>query len=115
MNKAQLNYPVQEKKMLALVDAMEEWRHYLLGSEIRIFTDNSAMRYLQNSARPSLRQIRWLEKLEVYSPLKFSHIRGKTNTAADALSRSSTLQEEVIEVGRPPPPNWICLSWEIWQ
>ena len=46
--------------MLALIDAMEDWRHYLLGSEIHIFTDNSALRYLQNSARPSTRQVRWL-------------------------------------------------------
>ena len=37
----------------------------------------------------------------MYSPLKIAHIPGKTNTAADALSRSHTLQEEVIEVGRP--------------
>ena len=60
LNKAQKNYPVHEKEMLALVDALEDWRHYLLGSEIHIFTDNSALRYLQNSARPSSRQIRWL-------------------------------------------------------
>ena len=40
LNKAQLKYPVHEKKMLALVDALEDWRHYLLGSEIQIFTDN---------------------------------------------------------------------------
>ena len=98
LNKAQLNYHVHEKEMLALVDALEDWKHYLLGSEIHIFTDKSATRYLQNSARPSSRQIRWLEKRQVYSPLKIAHIHGKTNTAADALSRSPTLQEEVIEV-----------------
>ena len=85
--------------MLALVGALEDWRHYLLGSEIHFFTDNSALRYLQNSARPSSRQIRWLDKLQVYSPLKIAHIPGNTNTAADALSRSPTLQEEVIEIG----------------
>ena len=37
--------------MLALIDALEDWPHYLLDSEIHIFTDNSALRYLQNSAR----------------------------------------------------------------
>ena len=97
-----MNYAVHEKEMLILVDALEERRHYLLGSEIHIFTDNSALRCLQNSARPSSRQIRWVEKLQVYSPLKIAHFPGKTNTAADALSRSPTLQEEVTEVGRPP-------------
>ena len=87
--------------MLAFFDTLEEWRHYLFCSEIHIFTDNSALRYLQNSALPSSRQIRRLEKLSVCTPLKIGHIPGKTNTAADALSRSHTLQEEVIENGRP--------------
>ena len=88
--------------MLALVDALEDWRHYLLGSENHIFTDNSAPLYLQNSARPSSRKFRWLEKLQVYSHLKIAHIPGKTNTAEYALSRSPTLQEEIIKIGRPP-------------
>ena len=101
LNKAQLNYPVHEKEMLALIDALEDWRHYLLGAEIHIFTDNSALRYLQNTKQPSSRQVRWLEKLQLYSPLKIAHIPGKTNTSADALSRSPLLREEVIELGKP--------------
>ena len=81
--------------MLALIDALEDWRHYLLGSEIHIFTDNSALRYLQNSALPSTRQVRWLEKMQMFEPLKISHIPGKTNTAADACSRYPALQDAV--------------------
>ena len=100
--KAQLTYPVHEKEMLAIVDALEDWRHYLLGSEIHIFTDNSAPRHIQKPSRPSSRQIRWLEKHQVHSPLKIAHIPGKTNTAADAMSLSPTLQEEVLEICRPP-------------
>ena len=87
--------------MLAFFDTLEEWRHYLTTFLINIFTDNSALWYLQNSARLSSRQIRWLEKLQVYTPLKMAHNPGMTNTAADALSRSPALQEEVIENGRP--------------
>jgi len=39
--------------MFALVDALDDWRHYLFGADIQIFTDNSALRYLQNTARHS--------------------------------------------------------------
>ena len=100
LNKAQLNYPVHKKEMLALIDALDDWRHYLLGAEIHIFTDNSALRYLQNTKQPSSRQIRRLEKLQIYSPLKIAHIPGKTNTSADALSRSPLMRDVVIEVHR---------------
>ena len=85
LNQAQKNYPVHENEMFALVDALDDWRHYLLGAEIHIFTDNSAIRYIKNTARPSARQVRWLEKLQLYSPLKIANIPWKTNTAADAL------------------------------
>ena len=67
LSPAEKNYPVHEKEMLALVDSLEAWRHYLLGAEVHVYTDNSALRYLQKNPRPAPRQIRWLEKLQAYN------------------------------------------------
>ena len=72
--------------MLALIDTLQEWRHYLLGVAVLVYTDNSALSYLQKKPKPSLRQVRWLEKMQRYD-LKISHIPGRSNVAADALSR----------------------------
>ena len=72
--------------MLALVNTLEEWRHYLLGVTVLVYTDNSALSYLQKNPKPSPRQVRWLEKLQRYD-LKISHIPWRSNVAADALSR----------------------------
>ena len=47
LSDAEKRYPVHEKEMLALVDRLEEWRHYLLGAEVRVYTDNLALNYLQ--------------------------------------------------------------------
>ena len=94
---------MHEKEMLALVDVLDDWRHYLFGVDIHIFTENVALRYLQNTARPSERQVRWLENIQLYSTLKTAYIPGKTNTAADAPPRNPSLKEAVIEVGKPPP------------
>ena len=69
LNKAQLNYPVHEKEMLALVDALEDWIHYLLGLEIHIFTDNSALWYLKNRQghpRPRFVGSRSFKCIELY-------------------------------------------------
>ena len=55
---AERNYPVHEKEMLALIDSLKRWRHYLLGAQIKVRTDNTALKYLQKSSHPSASQIR---------------------------------------------------------
>ena len=49
---------VHEKEMLALVDRLEERRLYLLGVAVLVYTDNSALSYLQKNPKPSPRQVR---------------------------------------------------------
>ena len=87
LNDAEKKYPVHEKEMLALADTLKAWRHYLLGAEVMVYTDNSALRYLQTNKNPNQRQVRWLELLQQYR-LTLTHISGASNTAADALSRN---------------------------
>ena len=58
----------------------------MLGVAVLVYTDNSALSYLQKNPKPSPRQVRWLEKLQRYD-LKITHIPGRSNVAADALSR----------------------------
>ena len=53
---------------------------------VLVYTDNSALSYLQKNPKPSPRQVRWLEKLQRYD-LKLSNIPERSNVAADALSR----------------------------
>ena len=79
-----------KKEMLALIDSLKRWRHYLLGAQIKVRTDNTALKYLQKSSHPSARQIRWLEVLQDYT-LEIEHIAGRENVAADALSRLTVL------------------------
>ena len=86
LSSAEKNYPVHDKEMLALVDTLKEWRHYLLGVAVLVYTNNSTLSYLQKNLKPSPRQVRWLEKLQRYDFI-ISHIPGRSNVAADALSR----------------------------
>ena len=51
-----------------------------------VYSDNSASIYMQKNPKPSPGQVRWLEKLKRYD-LKISHIPGRSNVAANALSR----------------------------
>ena len=46
LNEAQRNYTTTEKELLAVVYALDKFCAYLLGAEIIIFTDHSALKYL---------------------------------------------------------------------
>ena len=49
LNEAQRNYTTIEKELLAVVYALYKFRAYLVGSDIIIFTDHSALKYLLTS------------------------------------------------------------------
>ena len=46
LNEAQRNYTNIEKELLAVVYALHKFRAYLVGSDIVIFTEHSALKYL---------------------------------------------------------------------
>ena len=50
LNNAELNYPVHEKELFALIYALKVWRQNLLGSKFEIKTDYQSLRYLTSEA-----------------------------------------------------------------
>ena len=86
MTSAQMNYPVHEQELLALMDSLKEWRHYLHGQRFTVYTDHISLKYLQTQPKLSRRQIRWSQELADYDYDIF-HKPGKENVVADALSR----------------------------
>ncbi|KAJ9516908.1 hypothetical protein QJQ45_027301 [Haematococcus lacustris] len=81
------NYPTHEQELLSLVEALKVWRHYLLGVNFTLLTDNWANKHLQTQPRlDSKRKARWMEVLQQYN-CQIDHIPGKHNVVADALSR----------------------------
>ncbi|KAJ9534125.1 hypothetical protein QJQ45_002118 [Haematococcus lacustris] len=89
---AERNYPTHEQELLSVVEALKVWRHYLLGVQFTLLTDNWANKHLQS--QPHLdckRQARWMEVLQDYN-CHIDHIPGKHNVVADALSRRPDYQ-----------------------
>ena len=60
LNEAQRNYTTTEKEMLAVVYALDKFRAYLVGSDIIIFTDHSALKYLLTKQNAKARLIIWV-------------------------------------------------------
>ena len=46
LNRAVLKYPTYDKKLYALVRALETWQHYLSLKEFVIHTDYESLKYL---------------------------------------------------------------------
>lgn len=83
---AELNYPVHEKELLAIIRALKKWRMDLMGSEFVVYTDHRTLENFNVQRDLSRRQLRWQEFLSQYE-CTISYIKGEDNTVADALSR----------------------------
>jgi hypothetical protein len=82
-----LNYPIHDKELMAVIEAFDEWRPYLSGTEepVDVFTDHRNLKYFVTKEL-SPRQIRWAEFLAPFN-FRIHYVKGKENARADALSR----------------------------
>ncbi|XP_074318000.1 uncharacterized protein LOC141654783 [Silene latifolia] len=66
LDDAQTNYSTTEKKLLAVVFAMEKFRTYLVGAKVIVFTDPVALRHLLIKKESKPRFIRWILLLQEF-------------------------------------------------
>jgi hypothetical protein len=86
LKEAELNYPVHEKELLAIIRAITKWKYDLVGSPFFVYTDHKTLLNFATQKDLSRRQARWMETLSAYD-CKFIYVKGEDNTMADALSR----------------------------
>ena len=77
---------VYEKEYLAILMAVEQWRHYLLHNEFIIHTDQRSLIHLNEQRLHTVWQQKVFTKL-LGLRYKVQYRRGRENGAADALSR----------------------------
>jgi len=84
---AEQNYDTYDGKLLAIVERLKQWRHYLEGAnhKVLIQCDHKNLEYFQTSKVLSRRQVRWLEVLSAYD-FVIEHLEG-SNNPADGPSR----------------------------
>ena len=86
LNEAHRNYTTTEKELLAVVYALDKFQSYLIGSDIVIFTDHSALKYLLTKQNAKARLIRWVLLLQEFN-LQIRDKKGVENVVVDHLSR----------------------------
>ncbi|XP_071144097.1 uncharacterized protein [Mytilus edulis] len=86
LNKAERNYCITDKELLAVRYFIEYYRQYLLGRKFCVRTDHQALIWLFSMKEPKGRIARWLEILSNFD-FSIEYRPGSKHGNADALSR----------------------------
>ncbi|KAL6316707.1 hypothetical protein AAG906_019638 [Vitis piasezkii] len=103
LNEEQRNYTTTEKKLLAIVFALDKFHGYLVGSFIVVFTDHSTLKYLLTKKDAKARLIRWILLLQEFN-LQIKDKKGVENVVVDHLSRLAIAHNS--HVTREVPSEW---------
>ena len=86
LNKAEQNYCVTDRELLAVRYFVEYFRQYLLGRQFTVKTDHQALVWLFSLKEPKQRISRWIEILSAYN-FSIEYRPGNKHGNADAMSR----------------------------
>src|SRR3954469_2661055 len=86
-SKTESKYGATQLETLAVIWAVNHFRHYLLGAPFRLITDHAALRSLFKIADPQGLYARWIMRLQPYD-IDVVVKPGRLHQNADALSRT---------------------------
>ena len=90
MSKAQCNYDIHDKELLAIKQALKKWRQYCEGAKytVRILTDQENLVPFTTTKELSGSQVRWYEELANFD-INIEYRPGLQGGKPDALTRRS--------------------------
>lgn len=86
LTSAQQKYFTTEKECLAVILALENFRKYIEGVRVTVFTDHASLLWLHKFKESNGRLVRWALRLQAYD-FELKHKKGKNMQVPDALSR----------------------------
>lgn len=98
---------IYEKEGMAILEALNKWRHYLVGNKLIIRTDQKSLKYLTSQRLLEGVQHKLMLKLLEYD-YSIEYKKGKENSVADALSRKAEhFQQPNCMAISAMVPKWI--------
>jgi hypothetical protein len=88
LSETERNYEIHDKEMLAIIRALDEWRHFLEGAthKVEIWTNHKNLEYFMLAKKLNHRQACWSLTLARFD-FVMHHRPGKSMGKSDALSR----------------------------
>ena len=102
MNPAQKQYCTTRRKLLAVISALQHFRHYLIGNKVILRTDHYSLIWLKTFKIPEGIMARWIETLAEFD-IEIEHGPGLVHSNVDGVSRPFCKQCE----GKVPKTRWI--------
>jgi len=104
LSSVEQNYKIHNKEMLAIICALEEWRHFLEGAThlVEIWTDHKNLEYFMTAKKLNRHQVCWSLHLARFNFLLYhhpGHAMGKPDTLlrrADHGNRASDNENVVL-------------------
>lgn len=95
LSSVECNYTTTKREELAMVYALQKFKHYQLGAHFKMFTHHSTLKYLVNKPILGGKIFRWLLLFQDYD-FEIIVKPGKLNPGPDHLSRLETGEEPTI-------------------
>lgn len=111
---AELNYTVTKKEFLAVIHAVNKFRHYITGYPVILYTDHSAIKNLANKPVTNGRITRWLILLQDFD-ITIRDRPGKENPVVDFLSRiPKSMETAAVEDQFPDEHLFVVAVQTLW-
>ncbi|GBG81901.1 hypothetical protein CBR_g34084 [Chara braunii] len=91
-----------ERELYALRQALDHWKHYLLGRHFKVYSNHETLRWLKTQSKMTPKLTRWAVEIDQFD-FELKPVKGKYNVVADALSRRSYYFGAVVhylDIGR---------------
>ena len=105
------NYNIYDRKLLAVILALTEWKHYFQGTPfaVSIITDHKNLSYIKDSRKLSCQQAQWALFLLDFH-IEWIVTPGTQMGPADALSRKDTLDTALDNQDTSIVPNPVIIN-----
>lgn len=99
LSKAERNYDVTRRELLAVVSGLKTYKQYLLGRHFVLRTDHAALQWLRRTPEPMAQMARWLVYIEQFN-FEVLHRAGSRHGNADGFSRRPPVDDDDFMVRR---------------
>jgi len=88
LNETEQNYEIYDKEMLAVIQCLEAWRHFLEGtkSKFEVWTDHKNLEYFMSNQKLNCQQAQWALYLSRFD-FMLKHVSESKMGKTDGLSK----------------------------